>query len=299
MSKLAHRAEIIKLARLLGTPPEQLDYLDKLDTLAIRRVREQATAALFDPDRKMFQRVATASRLMPAAVTALIAEKALGPLLCARVTGLMAPDRAVDISSKLKTGFLADLCLELDPRSAREVLEAMPVPRIVEVGQELARRKEYITMARFVDSLGDEAIRAVMNALRDDEALLRIGFFVEDSGRLSAIIDLLQDPRLRNIVGVAVAGDAALWPEALALINSVEPPQRRRMAALAAGLDDAAVARMLQGTDTHGLWTELQSLLGLLDEAARARTARIAAGLGPQLAARLDQALRPPVKPAA
>lgn len=299
MSTLAHRAEVIKLSRLLGTTPEQLDYLGKLDTLAIRRVREQASAALFDPDRKMFQRVATASRLMPAAVTALIAEKALGPLLCARVTGLMAPDRAVEIASKLKTGFLADLCLELDPRSAREVLEAMPIPRIVEVAQELARRKEYITMARFVDSLGDEAIRAVMNALRDDEALLRIGFFVEDSDRLSAIIGLLPDQRLRNIVAVAVAGDAGLWPEALSLINSVEPAQRRRMAALAAGLDDDAVARMFRSTQSHGLWDELRPLLDLLDQPALARAAGIAAGLDPQLAARLEQALRPPVKPAA
>ena len=299
MSTLAQRAEVLKLARVLGAPPSQLEYLHKLDAGVIRQLREQASASLFDAHRKLFQRIAATTKLLPATLIAVIAEKAIGPLLCARTTGLLAPERAVEIAKRLKAGFLADLCIELDPRSAKDVIAAMPGDRIVEVSRELARREEFITMARFVDCLDDDAIRATMEDLRDDEALLRIGFFVEDSDRLSAIIGLLPDQRLRNIVAVAVAGDAGLWPEALSLINSVEPAQRRRMAALAAGLDDDAVARMFRSTQSHGLWDELRPLLDLLDQPALARAAGIAAGLDPQLAARLEQALRPPVKPAA
>jgi hypothetical protein len=264
MSSLAQRAEVLKLARLLGEKPEALEYLNKLDALAIRR-GQQATASLFDADRKAFQKVAAASRLLPAAVTALIAEKALGPLLGARIAGLLEPQRAVEIARRVSTRYLGDLCLELDPRSADEVLRAMPVERIVEVSRELARRKEYITMGRFVDSLTDEAIEAVMADLRDDEALLRIGFFVEDAGRLSAIIDLLAPERLRNIVQVASDGGGELWPEALALINSVDEPQRRLMADLAAALDDAAVSRMVGATQAQGLWPAMLPMVSMMN----------------------------------
>jgi len=261
---LARRAEVLKLARLLGVPPEQLGYLHKLDAAVIRKLRRQATASLFDADRRSFQKVAAASKLLPAPVTALIAEKALGPLLCARIAGLLEPQRAVEIARRLDVRYLADLCLELDPRSAEDVLQSMPGERIVEVSRELARRREYITMARFVDGLSDAAIEAVMADLRDDEALLRIGFFVEDAGRLSAIIGLLPPQRLRNIVRVAADRGGELWPEALALINSVDEPQRRLMADLAAALDDEAVNRMIGATQEQGLWPAMLPMVSMM-----------------------------------
>lgn len=271
MATLAQRAEVLKLARLLGTRPEQLEYLHKLDALAIRKLRQQATASLFDGDRKLFQRVASASKLLPASITALIAEKALGPLLCAKITGLIEPARAVDIAKRLDTAYLADLCVELDPRSAEDVLQAMPHGRVVGVSRELARRGEYITMARFVDTLSDESIETVMADLRDDKALLQIGFFVEDAGRLSQIIDLLSPERLRNIVKVASDDGGELWPEALALINSVDEPQRRLMADLAAALDDAAVSRMIAITQAQGLWPAMLPMVSMMNETHQRR----------------------------
>ncbi len=271
MSTLAQRAEVLKLARVLGTPPSQLDYLHKLDAAAIRRLREQASASLFDADRKLFQRIAATTKLLPAQLIAIIAEKAIGPLLCARTTGLLPPERAVEISKRLKAGFLADLCIELDPRSARDVIAAMPGDRVVEVSRELARRGEYITMGRFVDCLDDDAIRATMADLRDDEALLRIGFFVEDKQRLSDIIDLLPRERLLNIVRVAAGGDAELWPEALSMINSIEEAQRRQMANLAAELEEGAIVRMIESTQAQGLWPAMLPVVAMMNSDSQRR----------------------------
>lgn len=271
MSTLAQRAEVLKLARALGTTPAQLEYLDKLDAAAIRQLREQASASLFDAHHKLFQRIAATTRLLPAPLVAVIAEKAIGPLLCARTTGLLPPERAVEISRRLQAGFLADLCIELDPRSARAVIAAMPVERVVEVSRELARRKEYITMGRFVDCLGDAAIRATMNDLRDDEALLRIGFFVEDKRRLSDIIELLPRQRLLDIVRVAADGDAELWPEALAMINSVEDAQRRLMADLAAGMEETAILKMIATTQAQQLWPAMLPVVAMMNAANQRR----------------------------
>ena len=275
MSAFEREAEVLKLARTLGVPAAKLEFMHRLPPAAIRKLRRQASASLFDAHKKLFQRVASASKLLPVPLMALIAEKAFGPLLCARTTGLLAPERAVEVAKRLPIRFLADLCLELDPSSADDVLVAMPVERVVEVSRELARRKEYITMGRFVDILGDEAIRATMADLKDDEALLRIGFFVEDEERLSQVIGLLPRARLHNIVrlaaGVDQGGDAALWPEALALMNRIDEPQRRQMATLAAELDDAAVTRMVESTQSRELWPAMLPVVSLMGAASQRR----------------------------
>jgi hypothetical protein len=267
MSSLAQHAEVLKLGRILGAKPEQLQALDKLDAPTIRALRERVSASLFDADRQLFQRVATATKLVPVAVAALIAEKALGPLLCARVAGSLPTDRAVDIAKRQKTGFLAEVCLQIDPRQVRELIAGMPVQQSVDVAIELSQRRDYITMGRFVDSLPEPAMRAILKTLTDDEALLRIGFFVEDPSQLSAVIDMLPPQRLHHMIELAVQRGAELWPEALALINAIAAPQRRMMAAQAARLADADINRMIELTHTHQLWTSLLPVVAEMDDA--------------------------------
>ncbi|HEY1182001.1 MAG TPA: hypothetical protein VGE56_06845 [Rhodocyclaceae bacterium] len=267
MTALARHAEILKLGRVLGAAPEQLEALSKLDASTIRALREKISASLFDADRHLFQRVATATKLVPAAVAGLIAEKALGPLLCARVAGSLPADRAIDIAKRQKTDFLAEVCLQIDPRQVRELIAGMPVQQTVEVAVELARRREYITMGRFVDSLPEPSMRAILKALTDDEALLRIGFFVEDPSQLSAVIDMLPPQRLHHMIELAVQRGAELWPEALALINAIATPQRRMMAAQAAKLGDAEIDRMIELTHANRLWTSLLPVVAEMDDA--------------------------------
>ncbi|MEA2264424.1 MAG: hypothetical protein QOE27_7, partial [Solirubrobacteraceae bacterium] len=64
--QLSASVEIVKLARLVGAEPEDLDYLEQVDAPDIRDLREQVTVVMFDADRQMLQRVAAATRLIPA-----------------------------------------------------------------------------------------------------------------------------------------------------------------------------------------------------------------------------------------
>lgn len=105
MSQIEILAEQIKLARLFGTQPERLSYLNPLDAAQLRALRLRLSDALFDQTRSSFQRVAMASRLLPNGLVALIGEKVFGPMLCARVAGLMPPDRTFDIALKLPDSF--------------------------------------------------------------------------------------------------------------------------------------------------------------------------------------------------
>jgi hypothetical protein len=253
-ASLAQRAEVQKLSRLLGAPEGKLDFLQKMEVEGIRRLREQATAQMFKSDHAKFQKVAASARLLPTPLIAVIAQKVFGPLLCARTAGLFPAPRAIDVAKRLEIGFLADVCMELDPRRARDVVTGMPVQQVVEIAHELARREEFVTMGRFVDCLSEAALRAVIADMKSDEVLLHIGFFVEDKRRLGLILSWLPRERLRHIVQVAAAGEAELWPEALNMLNSVSEEQRLQLADLAAGLDDKTIARMIASTQEQKLW---------------------------------------------
>lgn len=176
-----HEAEIRKLARLLDAPPERFDYLRTVPLAELRQFREQTTAALFDAHAGALRRMAAASRLLPGPVLARMAELVFGPLLSARIAGLVEPAHGVDIARRLPPGFLADVAAELDPRRASGIIAGLPRPLMTAVAAELARREDWVTIARFVDHLPDSAIEAGLQ-------------FVPD-GALAEIIALLDDPQ--------------------------------------------------------------------------------------------------------
>lgn len=235
MSDLALQAEHLKLARLLGCTEAVAAGLSGLDVAAFRELRAACTSTLFDGDRASLQRVAAAARLMPGALNALIAEKAMGPVLASRVAGLLSPTAAVDIARRVPLAFNVEVTLLIDPRSAAPMLQQMPLELVVAVTREVVKRREYIVMARFVDTLTNEQIRACMEVL-DDESLLRIGFFVESPQRLEEVVGLMSDARLQKVVGVAARPELDLGGAVLILL---------------AGVSDVLRARMLQAALLH------------------------------------------------
>ena len=125
------RPEVLKLARLLQRDPDTLAYLDGVPEPDLRALRELVTERLFSAQGQALSRLASASKLLPTGLAATIGERTFGPLLCARVAGLLEPSRAVDVAAKLPTPFLADVAIELDPRRAHDVIgrDARRAPR--------------------------------------------------------------------------------------------------------------------------------------------------------------------------
>jgi len=121
---LEGHAEVLELARLLDAEPERFAYLEGVSPDAVRELSKRATVVLYDRDRR-FGRIALASRIPPAQLTAWIAQHAFGRL-CARITALMDTDRAVALATRMPTTFLADLAVQLDPRRARDIIFALP-----------------------------------------------------------------------------------------------------------------------------------------------------------------------------
>jgi hypothetical protein len=243
-------AEVLKLARLLGRDPERLDYLEQVPADDLRALRDQVTDVLFSANLSTLHRLAAASRLLPIRVVAAIGERAFGPLLAARIAGLLDPERAVEMANTMPIAFIADVAVELDPRRASAVIGRIPPERIALITRELLRRGEYVTMGRFVGHLSDETVRAAVGEM-DERSLLSVAFVLESKDGLEALIEKLPPGRLDRVVEVAAREER--WVEALDLLGHLSDAHRAEMARQAGALDERTRDELLARARAAGM----------------------------------------------
>jgi hypothetical protein len=207
--KSESRAETAKLARLLGVEDSrEIAFLLKAPAPELREYREAITDLLYDDDQELLQRTADSARLLPARTLAAIGESALGPLICARLTGLLDPPRAVEISNHFNVDFLARLAAELDPRRAVAVVSAIATHTLVAVCALMAANGEHVAMGRFVAHLDDEALGLCVESLNDED-LLRVAFVIEGEERLPSIFAMTGAERAERMLAAARASGLA------------------------------------------------------------------------------------------
>jgi hypothetical protein len=296
---LRSRAEVLKLARLLARDPSQLDYLRELPPDDVAALREQVTDVLFGAHSQLLDRLAAASKLLPIGVVATIGERAFGPVLSARVAGLLEPQRAVEMAAKLPIEFLADVAVELDPRRASEVIAGIPPTQIAAITRELIARGEHVTMGRFVGYLGPVAITSAV-AVMDDSALMQVAFLLESRDGLQELVELLPPARMEGIV--SVVGEQDLWPDALELVGNLGPAGQKRFAELNAIQADGVLEAIVAVAREHQLWPDVLPLVPFLPETTLGRLGGIVGGLDLSdeemarlAAAASDDGLREPV----
>ncbi|MFI6683526.1 hypothetical protein [Streptomyces sp. NPDC050485] len=265
MDKLRNRAETEKIAALLGADPDRLAFLDALPADDVRTLREQAVAALFDGTPDLLDRIARATRLVPAGVAAAISQKALGPRLAAAVAGKLEPARAADIIEKLPVPFTAESCAHLDPRRIAGIVDRLDENLLVRISVALAERGDHLTMGRFVGHLRDSALIRILPQV-GDAVVLRTGFAIDLPQRLGRIIELMGEERLAEVVASAADG---LWPEALAVAAMVPGERRGKIAALAARQPEDRLDSLVRTVAEQDLWESLLPLVALLGEEDR------------------------------
>jgi hypothetical protein len=238
-------------------------------------LREQATDVLFDAHGHALARLAAGSKILPVALVAKLGERVFGPVLSARIAGLLDPGRAVEMAARMPTPFLADIAVELDPRRASEVISRIPPGQIAAITGELMARHEYVTMGRFVGHLTPAAITAAVSAM-DDRALLHVAFVLESKDSLKDLVDVLAATRLDGIVRAAAAEN--LWPEVLDLLAHLTLEQRVAIIVGGFELDDHAVQQIATAVIEHDLWGPVLTIAEHMPEPELQRvTARLAA----------------------
>jgi hypothetical protein len=220
------RSEIVKLARLLHVEEDSFDYLAGLPAKELREYREQIVDLLYDDDREQLSRAAEAARLLPAATLATIGERALGPLICAHLSGLLDPERAAEIALHFPTEFLAELAAEMDPRRAVAVIAATPPETVVMIAVAMAHRGEHVAMGRFVAHLDDATLTQAIEQLSDED-LLQVAFVLEGERAHERMFELAGAGRMRAML--AGAKGAGLGEEATHLRDNLSAAQRKKL----------------------------------------------------------------------
>ena len=249
---ISTRVEIVKLARLLGAPADRFGYLDHLPAEDVRAVRLAATDVLFDANGAVFARIAAASKLVPAGITAAIAERAFGPLLCARVAGALEPERAVDLAGRVSSAFLADVAAEIDPRRVAPILAALPVDRMRGVALELIRRGDHLTMGRFIGELPEPALRALVAELSAAD-MLETAVHSDDDSRFAEIFAMVPDDKVADVVALAAAADDQRAADLFAVLAHLDPEGVARLSAAAAELSEEDRERLVERAAAVGL----------------------------------------------
>lgn len=258
MTSLAARAEVMKLARELHTAPADLGFLLESDPVAIRRVRQAMYRSLDAPHRPMLRLVAKVSGMVPNTLAIAIATRFFGPMLCGMVASSLSPERAVSLIGQVPVEFLADVAQYVDPEAATPIVRRFDVDVLVPVLREMLRRKDYVTLARFVVAASEEQLVEIVPYLDSGAELLMVAFDVEldaVSDRFEPVMASLPESRIRDILQAAYDGD--LFAETLTFLPLLSDKTLTRIADVATSMGPELLEYMVLSTQRENAWAEL------------------------------------------
>lgn len=260
---LEARAEVAKLARLLGVDAAEISYMEKVGADGLAEFRAQLVDSFYGDSDSGLQRFASVGNLLPAKVIAALTREAVGPVLAARIAGLVDPKQAVAIVARLPVKFVTDIAVEIDPRRIEPVLGAMPRATIAAIAGELIKRKEYVTMGQFIGFIDQDTLAGTFAKMTDAD-LLQIAFVAEDKDRLYLAVELLSEPRLKRTM--LLASRDGMWPEALDLLRHMDDAQYFRLLEIASNLDAKTQDELVRVTRDDDLWVIMLPALAQMDD---------------------------------
>jgi hypothetical protein len=265
---LAHQAETLRLARVLDVAPAELAFLADAPTEALAQLRGEVLDRLLERSRSEFERAVALADKIPRGLAAMLAQRAMGPVLGGRASALLSAEMAADLAARLPAEFLADVATNVDLRYVGPLVGGIPTDTMAAAGRVLREREEWIVLSAFVGYVPPEQLAVLLEEF-DGEALLRAGFVIEDVTRLDSVVALLPDARLDELL--AAADEHGLWREAIALVGHLGEEQGARIIAAIERLEparQASLAAVLR--EDSGLRSAAAELIARAPESLRA-----------------------------
>lgn len=223
---LAHEAELGRLARVLGVEPDELDVLADAEPEDLRVLSENIAEHLHQRHAGAFDKAIAVAGKLPSAMTAKLAQHAMGPTLCARAAGLLEPKQAADLAKRLPPLFLADVAVHADLRQVGPLVEGISPDVMAAAGAALREREEWIVLGAFVGHVREDALVELIDVF-DAETLLRVAPFVDAPERFDVIVGALDEARIEELVATAAERD--LGAELDAMLEHLAEDQAARL----------------------------------------------------------------------
>ncbi|WP_157535159.1 hypothetical protein [Nocardia inohanensis] len=273
---MAARAEVVKLARELHTAPEDLAFLLESDPQALRQVRRGMHKGLDAEHRPMFDRLAKTSALIPNPLAVTIATRFFGPVLCGMIAPSLSPERAQALIGHVPMRFLADLAPHVDPDAATPIIRSLDTEVMVPVMREMLRRKDYVTLARFLVAATDRQLLEVLPHLDSGEDMLLVAFNAEldaVSDRFEVVMAALPEERIREVLLAGYEQDRVV--EALTFMQFLSTETLARVGNTLAEMDDEILTHMVETAHRESAWAELIPIATAMSEQNQLRMAEL------------------------
>jgi ubiquinone biosynthesis protein UbiJ len=274
MSKLAIQSELDKLGATLELEPDAIEFLREIPAEQLRSLRVAIYELLFQQDREVVERLTAIARWLPARVAQTLAQRT-GPLMTARVAAEMPSRRAAEVIRRTSTDYLADVAVHLDPRRTRDLIRTLSVEQVVAVALELVRRGDFMTISRFVDFFGDDAVQAVVDAIEDEGALLRIAFYMGSKNRVDHLFRRLPTERRQALILQMEKEAGDLLPAFLSLLIHVSYALKRELGDLAAAQEESVLEGYVRAAHQQGLWPDMLPVVSAMSGPARERVVNL------------------------
>lgn len=155
------------IAHRLNLPTTALAKLDTLPATQLEKLRQQVEHRLSQTGRGTYQKLAGASKILPAGINAKVAERVFGPAMTAGMAGLLEPKSAAKIASKLSPNFIADLVPHLMGNAYIDIMALLPNALIQQVVNILDQRSEALMLATLVDGLPPPTTAQLVQQISD------------------------------------------------------------------------------------------------------------------------------------
>ncbi|WP_405137302.1 hypothetical protein [Nocardia sp. NBC_01388] len=229
MTDLVTRAQLVLLARTLHVPVERLAHLERLGASRLHELQQRISGALFDQHTPVFERISTLVPIIPLSISIPIVQRMVPPTMTGRAAGAVGvqhPGKAVDALLRLSINYAADCAPYLDPRTVGQLAGDAPTAPVIEIVNELLRRRDYITAGPFLAYATPELVLAVEEGVPDDEGLIHSAAYAYSGESISAIVrQLLSGPghRVPKLLGTVLNGSKELRLAALSVFARCAP----------------------------------------------------------------------------
>lgn len=285
MSELLTGVELTKLARELGVDESELDFLTALSPERLGEVRTTVSDAMFTRYEPRVRRIAALAKLLPAPLTAKIAQHALGPVLSGRIASVMDSAEAARLATRLPQTFLTDLSIYLDPHRVEPIVRRLPDELVIAIGTALLARGDYLTLGRFVAVVSTEVALCVVEDA-SPTGLLQVALMTEEPTALEGIIADLAPERLAAVI--QTAADEERQRESVALVTTLPEASRTRVMGCLEPIGSETLTSFVQAVAEHDAWPAILPTLAGIPRPLLSRLVNLPDLLDPAL---LDQVI--------
>lgn len=285
MADLRTSLELNKLAAELGADGAEVAFLSVLSVDQIRDLRGVLSTAIFARNEGRVRRLAALTTLVPAALSARIAEMALGPALSARVASVLDGSVAARLAGHLSPEFLAEVSVHLDPTRVGPIVSGLPEYLIVDTGRTLIKAKQHAALGRLVAVVSPEAALKVVD-VADGHDMLQIALYADQPEALDRIVAGLPEDKVIDVL--RAAGESGDYDAAVSMLTSLSRESSARLIRNVGVVPAETRAELVESVARHRVWASVVPALPEIEPGVMSDLVNVPVTLDPDV---IDQVL--------